>query len=253
MSKILKQLQHWTKARVSLGYTGHSIPTQEILKFNLARAQAIDAVHAKWNVDALEKKLKNAGEKVVVVNSQIQDRAEYLKRPDLGRILNDDSHNILQSISDNYDIVFIVSDGLSAIAVEKHFLPLWEHLKKLLTFKMAPIILAPFARVALSDDIGFCVKAKLAVIFIGERPGLTASDSLGIYLTYQPKPGNLDSGRNCISNIHIPDGLSYTIAAEKLMFLIQESLRRKLSGIALKDETSMQPSLTSHSRENEND
>ncbi|MDR3490836.1 MAG: ethanolamine ammonia-lyase subunit EutC [Gammaproteobacteria bacterium] len=240
MSKSLKQLQLWTKARVVLGHSGNSIRTQEILKFNYACSRARDAVHAVWNVNSTRMDLEAMGEQVIVVTSHVLSRTDYLKQPALGGRLSEESRVVLEKINKDYDVVFIVSDGLSAIAVEKHFLPLWSKIKERLlqtNLRLSPVVLAPFSRVALSDDVGFYLKAKVSVIIIGERPGLTASDSLGIYLTYGPKPGNLDCARNCISNIRTPDGLSSKLGAEKLNFLLTESLKREISGIALKEET----------------
>jgi ethanolamine ammonia-lyase small subunit len=238
MSNDLKKLQQLTQARVALTRSGNSISTQEILKFNEDCAMARDAVHAVWNINAIK---ENCHEECIQVKTVISDRNEYLKRPDLGRVLTNESREALTKIKNNYDVVFIVSDGLSATAIEKHFIPLWSHIKKLLLpyhLKIAPIILAPFSRVALSDEIGFYLNAKVSIIFIGERPGLTASDSLGIYLTYAPKPGNTDSNRNCISNIRPPDGLSYEVATKKLIYLLIESMKLKLSGIILKEKES---------------
>lgn len=240
MNKKSDSLRQWTKARVALGHTGNAIPIKEILIFNQARALARDAVHATWDINSLQATLTQQSEQSIIVHSRVASRMEYLQRPDLGRQLDEQSHAILKSQPLNTDIVFIISDGLSATAIDTHFLPLWSTLQKHISstsLNFAPLVLAPFARVALSDAIGFDLQAKLAVIFIGERPGLSASDSLGIYLTYAPKPGNTDAARNCISNIRPPDGLSYEHAAKKLLYLIQESLHRKLSGISLKEES----------------
>ncbi|CAN5267464.1 ethanolamine ammonia-lyase subunit EutC [soil metagenome] len=240
MSKKLIQLQQWTPARVALGHVGNAIPTCAILKFQQDCAEARDAVHTVWNWQATQQQLQAHGETVVVVNSCTLSRTEYLKRPDLGRILSNESSEYLQSIRKAYDVVFIISDGLSAAAVEAHALPLLDKISSKLssaTLSLAPIVLAPYARVALSDEVGFYLNARIAVMFIGERPGLSASDSMGVYLTYAPKPGNTDSARNCISNIRPPEGLSYELATEKLLYLVKESLHRKLSGIGLKEET----------------
>lgn len=238
MNKLLQQLHEWTTARVALNHAGNAIPMKEILKFNQARAEALDAVHTTWDFQKLKSDLEKQQQSVLIVNSKVTSRAEFLKRPDLGKNIDENSRKLLLSQPGNVDVVFIVSDGLSATAVQKHFLPLWHSIQteKENQFTVAPIILAPFARVALSDEIGFDLRAKVSVIIIGERPGLTAYDSLGIYLTFAPKPGNTDSMRNCISNIHSPNGLSYDLAAKKLLYLLHESIARQLSGIMLKDE-----------------
>lgn len=238
MGKIVK-FGHFTKARVVLDQKSSAISTQQILKFNVDLALAHDAVHAMWSTDALKDDLKKNSESVIQVATQITSREQYLKRPDLGRILDEKSLRHLQSMNLSCDIVFIVSDGLSASAINNHFLPLWLNIKESLSpydFRIAPLVLAPFSRVALSDEVGFYLNSKVSIILVGERPGLTAADSLGIYLTYGPKPGNSDSNRNCISNIRPPDGLSYELAAEKLLFLILESFERKISGVSLKEE-----------------
>jgi ethanolamine ammonia-lyase small subunit len=184
-----------------------------------------------------------------------------LARPDLGKILTAESCLALQELkkNHNFDIAWIVSDGLSTAAIETHFIPLWGYCKALLEdnhLRSSPLILAPFSRVAIADEIGEILKCRLAIIFIGERPGLSSVDSLGIYLTYHPKLGNQDSNRNCISNIRPPDELSYQLASLKLNYLIHESIRRGLSGVSLKEEArpllgdDPVPALLETSREN---
>ncbi len=239
MNDSLSELRRFTQARIGLKRSGHSLSTQELLEFRLAHAAARDAVHTPWNFNGTQAKLRELGEKTVLVTSQIQDRDEYLKRPDRGRCLSEASKVVLQQCRQEgkYEVVFIISDGLSALAVERHFIPLWILLKKILNevgLSYAPLILAPYSRVALSDDVGFHLNAKAAVILLGERPGLSSSDSLGVYLTYGPKPGNHDSERNCISNIRPPEGLNYESAALQLSFLLNSSLKFQLSGVPLK-------------------
>lgn len=236
MTNELNKIRAFTNARVALNHVGSAIPTQAILKFNADRASAQDAVHAVWDVDRTKNSLENSGEQVIQVASAVTSREHYLKRPDLGRLLNEESRNQLKAMNTGCDVVFIFSDGLSATAIEKHAVPFWSHFKKALSAHnliMAPLVLAPFSRVALSDEIGFYLNATVSIIIIGERPGLSAYDSLGIYLTFGPKPGNMDSARNCISNIHPPDGLSYAEGANKLLYLLLECMKHQLSGVGL--------------------
>ncbi|MEI8365635.1 MAG: ethanolamine ammonia-lyase subunit EutC [Parachlamydiaceae bacterium] len=237
------QLKEHTQARIGLHRAGHSISTPEILEFKLAHALARDAVNDIWDVVRIEKKLKALGEKPLRVETTVTARELYLRFPNFGRILSEKSQIKLEKYKKNHhvDIAVIVSDGLSARAIDHHFIPFWKILKPLLKETLSDLkialILAPFGRVALSDPIGSELGAKLSIICVGERPGLSTVDSLGIYLTYSPKQGNTDIKRNCISNIHPPEGLSYASAADKLCFLITESLRLKLSGVKLKEES----------------
>ncbi|MGI8741918.1 MAG: ethanolamine ammonia-lyase subunit EutC [Bryobacteraceae bacterium] len=222
-------LRNFTPARVALGRTGHSLPTRELLDFQLAHARARDAVHAKLDTASL------LLEGIPVV-SAAADRITYLRRPDLGRKLNEDSRQRLQAqATGDFDAVFVIADGLSALAVHRHAKPLLDAvIPRLPGWRLAPIVIAEQARVALGDEIGQLLRARLAVVLVGERPGLTSPDSLGIYLTWDPKPGRTDAERNCISNIRV-EGLSYTMAADQLIFLMTESRRRKLSGVHLKE------------------
>ncbi len=240
------QLKEHTQARIGLQRSGHSLSTNDWLDFQLAHALARDAVQEVWEVAQFEEKLIAAGEKPIHVKTAVSIREQYLKFPTLGRILTSDSRAKVSKYSQRHqtDIVFIITDGLSVPAINAHAIPFWKVLKPMLQailpdFKYT-IVLAPYGRVALSDDIGETLGAKLSVILVGERPGLTSVNSLGIYLTYHPKAGHSDAERNCISNVHPPEGLSYAIAAEKLLFLITESLRLKLSGIHLKESPSQQ-------------
>ena len=254
------QIKQWTSARVGLGRTGHSLTTQAVLDFQRAHAEARNSVLQSWDDSALIKKLKNLNYEPIVVSTQALDRETYLKFPNKGRRLSLESGAKLADLasspslanfaslatgSEAPSIAFIVSDGLSCMAIENHFINLWQELMKNSTdnfektfpkFKIH-LVIAPFGRVALSDDIGQILKAQMSVIFIGERPGLNSADSLGIYLTYDPKLGNTDANRNCISNVRPPAGLSYALAAAKLNYLMQESLKRQISGVELKEES----------------
>ena len=236
MSLSLRQL---TPARVSLGRTGNSLATSELLEFRLAQARARDAVHVRLDVPSLRAELREMGLESLVVASAARDRAEYLRRPDLGRRLDDKSRASLEALrpAERAKTAIVVADGLSAIAVLRHAAPLLELVKRELEAgaeEVGPVIIATQARVAIGDEIGEALGAELAVILIGERPGLSAPDSLGVYLTWHPKAGRTDAERNCISNIR-PEGLSYEAAAFKLLFLIREARRLRLSGVQLKE------------------
>ena len=229
------RLRDFTPARVALGRTGDSLPTRELLEFQLAHARARDAVHARLDVQSLRLEWKAIGIDSMVVHSAAPDRATHLRRPDLGRILNGESRALLTAARGEYETVFIVADGLSALAVERHAGPL---LHLLLPQIVTPVVLVEQGRVAIGDEIGEAMGAALVVMLIGERPGLSAPDSLGVYLTWQPRRGLTDADRNCISNIRA-EGLSYPAAAHKLLFLMTEARRRKLSGVALKEEAGL--------------
>jgi ethanolamine ammonia-lyase small subunit len=252
MSEIVEnpwtRLRSFTKARLALGRAGDSLPTSEVLEFSLAHAQARDAVHNALDVETLANNLTTSGFESIAVQSAVRDRAEYLRRPDLGRRLNDRSRSRLTDCHSERNaqraveepavsIVFIIADGLSAIAPERHAVPvLREITSKLESWSIAPIIIATQARVALGDEIGALLKAEMTIMLIGERPGLSSPDSLGIYLTYKPHIGCTDADRNCISNVR-PEGLSYEAAAHKLHHLMLAARRTGQSGIALKDES----------------
>jgi ethanolamine ammonia-lyase small subunit len=234
-------LRRFTRARIALGRAGHAVPTPVLLDFQLAHAQARDAVHFPWDVDAFAGQVRKLGEEALILNTPVAGRNEYLRRPDLGRILTEESRNRLRSATaGETDVALIVTNGLSSTAVDRHGIPLLQAIVngyRARHLRIAPIALVANGRVALLDDIGSAVAARVAVIIVGERPGLSAADSLGIYLTFAPQPGNTDAERNCISNIRPPEGLSYEDAAEKLMYLTDEALRRGISGVALKDES----------------
>lgn len=219
-----------TRARIGLGRAGDAMKIADVLDFQFAHAKARDAVHTKLNVEALRAALPGA----IHVHSEVEGREMYLRRPDLGRRLHPNCLDLLPR--GDYDAVFVIGDGLSATAVMQNAVPMVEAaMKRLSGFKIAPPVIATQARVALGDDIGEACGAKLCAVLIGERPGLTVSDSLGIYLTYNPKRGTKDSERNCISNIHAHGGLSYNAAADMLAWLMREALRRGLTGVGLKE------------------
>jgi len=221
-------LKQFTPARVALGRRGHSLPTAELLRFQLDHARARDAVYETLDPASL-------GLPHVLVRSAARNRATYLRRPDLGRVLDNESRTLL--VPGDSDAALVIADGLSAKAVHRHAVPLLEALLPRLEqdrWRLAPLTVALEARVALGDEIGALLGAKLVVVLIGERPGLTSPDSLGIYLTWDPRPGRTDAERNCISNVR-PEGLAYELAAHKLHFLMSQARARKLSGVDLKE------------------
>jgi ethanolamine ammonia-lyase small subunit len=230
----MRSLRDLTPARVDLGRTGHSLPTSELLDFQLAHARARDAVQLPLDVNSLVLELRQANIPCLALASQAHDRPTYLRRPDLGRRLNAASRDVLVPLKLGYDAAFIIADGLSALAVHRHAVPLLELVLSNLDWNIAPVMIVEQGRVAVGDEIGELLDVKLTVVLIGERPGLSSPDSLGIYLTWQPRPGRTDAERNCISNIRA-EGLSYEIAAHKLLFLMNESRRLKLSGVQLKE------------------
>ncbi len=226
------KLRATTRARIGLGRVGDSMPTKDVLEFQLAHAKARDAVHTKLDTAALRAAI---GGDIIEVRSAADSREIYLRRPDLGRQLHPDCEPLLKQ--GDYDAVFVIADGLSATAVSLNAVAmLTAALSRLHDFKIAPIVIATQARVAIGDDIGERLGAKICAILIGERPGLSVAESLGIYLTYNPKRGTRDSARNCISNIHSKGGLPYDVAADTLSWLMREALRRKLTGVDLKEE-----------------
>lgn len=238
-----RSLRDFTSARVDLGRAGESLPTREHLKLQWAHARAREAVHSVLDTKQLGLELKSISPKwisedLLFVRSAVPDRATYLRRPDLGRQLNDASRLLLMSKKGAFDAAFIIVDGLSALAVHRHAARMLEaafHLLAPADWNFAPIVIVEQGRVAIGDEIGYCLGARLSAVLIGERPGLSSPDSLGIYLTWNPHPGLTDADRNCISNIHA-EGLSYRAAAHKLAFLMTESRHRKLSGIQLKED-----------------
>ena len=225
-----------TRARIGLGRSGDGLPTRALLEFQAAHARARDAVHGTVDFDALAFQLDRP---TIQLHSAAPDRDIYLRRPDLGRRLDSASREKLAGLlAGPADVVFIIADGLSP-AAQIHALPLLEAcLPELSAWTLAPIILAGQARVGLGDEIGAALKASLSVMLIGERPGLSVADSLGVYLTWNPRPGLTDADRNCISNIHA-DGLTYREAGARLVWLMKEARHRKLSGVGLKDEAAL--------------
>lgn len=227
-----------TPARIGLGRVGDAAPTAELLRFGWAHASARDAIHARPDLDALEGALAAQGWQPFRVKSRAPDRATYLRRPDLGRLLDEEDARSLQASASGCDVCLVVGDGLSALAIDRHAAPLLAALKPLLppALRFGPLAIASQARVALADDIGERLGARLSVILIGERPGLSSPDSLGIYLTFDPRRGRTDAQRNCISNVRT-EGLPPAAAAARLAWLTRESLARGLSGVQLKDES----------------
>jgi len=204
---------------------------------------ARDAVHLPLDTGALDASIRALRLSTLHVHSQASDRHTYLLRPDLGRRLNEESRQHLQTIkpSTGFDFVIVVGDGLSALAIERHAVPLLSELQKIIpeSWNAGPVVIAEQARVALADEVGEILGARMIVILIGERPGLSSPDSLGIYLTYSPKIDFSDAERNCISNVR-PEGLQYAAAAQKLIWLAKEAKKLKISGVALKDESDVQ-------------
>jgi ethanolamine ammonia-lyase small subunit len=240
---IWHPLKAFTNARIALGRTGTAIPLKEVLAFKLAFAHAKDAVYSALNKTKLKEELQIFDSPIYTLQSRAINREMYLQRPDLGRLLNTDSINLLKENknANTYDVAIIIADGLSATAINKHALPVVQlliHELKRLNYSIAPITIVEQGRVAIGDETGYYLNAQMSVVLIGERPGLTSPDSMGAYLTYMPKQGLTDERRNCVSNIR-PEGLVYELAAQKILYLIQESLRLKLSGVALKDNSTI--------------
>lgn len=239
------ELRRLTPARIALGRTGTSMPTSAQLDFQYAHAQARDAVHLPFDHGSLSAQLAERGRETLLLHSAAADRHSYLQRPDLGRRLNDDSARQLRDYATAHpggmDVAIVVADGLSSLAVHRHTLPFLQRMEEQIVaegWSLSPVILVEQGRVAVADEIGELLGAKMVVILIGERPGLSSPDSLGLYFTYEPKIGLTDAARNCISNVRL-EGLSYGLAAHRLMYLMRESCRRQLSGVNLKDEAQL--------------
>lgn len=233
-------MRRHTPARVALGRAGGSLPTAEVLDFAAAHAAARDAVHSELDARSLATALAETGLPALSVESAAFDRLTYLQRPDRGRRLSDAGRTILAGAAakDGCDVAMIVGDGLSALAAERHAAGLVATLIPALRrhgLHVGPLCVVRQARVAIEDEIGSLLGARLALILLGERPGLGAADSLGAYLVHDPRPGRTDAERNCVSNIR-PDGLPIPAAVDTLVYLITESLRRRISGVGLKDE-----------------
>ena len=250
----LLQLRRLTPARIALGRTGTSLPTDAQLEFQYAHAQARDAVHLAFDHAGLRAQLADSGRNTLLLHSAAQNRDIYLQRPDLGRRLSDESAQTLRDhVAANpgsVDLAIVIADGLSALAVHRHAVPFLARIHEQIAadgWSVAPVVLVEQGRVAVADEIGERLGAKMVVILIGERPGLSSPDSLGLYFTYAPKVGLTDAHRNCISNVRL-EGLSYGMAAHRLLYLMREACRRKLSGVNLKDEAQV-PTLASDAGE----
>lgn len=246
-------LRRFTDARIALGRAGISLPTAPQLEFQLAHAKARDAVHQALNQSALIERLSASpdcggiGLQCIPLQSAAPNRQVYLQRPDLGRKLALESRQDLATFiagqsqgNCGHDLAFVVADGLSSLAIERNTVDFLRCILSRLpldAWSVAPVAVVTQARVAIGDEIGELLQAKCVVVLIGERPGLSSPDSMGLYMTWNPHVGLTDASRNCISNVR-PAGLSYDEAAYKLHFLLSESRRRQLSGVQLKDETS---------------
>ena len=245
-------LRQLTAARIGLARSGASLATGPLLEFRLAHARARDAVHAPLDEERLRADLAPLGLPVLTVASAVRDRPQYLMRPGLGRQLAPDAEAVLTAYAgDGHDIALVITDGLSARAVERHAVPLLNALLPQLQadgWRVAPLTLVRQGRVAIGDAVAQMLRARLVVILIGERPGLSAPDSMGAYLTWQPGPHTTDANRNCISNIR-PEGIDPASAALKVLHLMRAMRAREMSGVALKDETERLLIGTSESRD----
>ena len=249
-SDLWAQLRRFTPARIGLGRVGASLPTHALLDFELAHARARDAVHTPFDTIDLTHKLEANGFRgPQIASSQARNRMEYLLRPDLGRALDAASRASLQTLgSKPATLAVVIADGLSALAPTQHAIPCLHEMRAGLRndWENVTVIVANQARVALGDEIGEILHAEAVVVLIGERPGLSSPDSLGVYLTWAPRTGRTDADRNCISNVR-PEGLSYGEAARKLLYLLSEARRLQRSGIALKDDSESNEQLTDSS------
>jgi ethanolamine ammonia-lyase small subunit len=251
-------LRRFTDARIALGRAGHSQPTHAHLAFQLAHAQARDAVHLPFDAQGTAASLQALGLPILLLHSAAADRATYLQRPDLGRRLDARSCQALadwqaQAAPDlHHDLAFVVADGLSALAVHQNAVALITSTLALLqadpaqAWSVAPVAVVELGRVAVGDEAGHGLRANVVVVLIGERPGLSSPDSLGIYITWAPQVGLTDASRNCISNVR-PAGLSIPAAAAKLHQLLTQSRLRQLTGVALKDDADDQAAAMQHS------
>lgn len=240
-------LKQFTDARIALGHAGVSLPTKPLLEFQLAHAQARDAVHTAMDSQRIAAHFHSYNSHIVC--SAANNRSTYLQRPDLGRVLNDESRQRLQSPANSAhtasDLTIVIADGLSATAMNRNAIPFTDALlnqlqNELPQINIGAVIIAEQARVALGDDIASLLNSRAVVVLIGERPGLSSPDSLGIYFTQNPQPGLTDERRNCISNVR-EAGLSYDDAARRLLYLLNEGQRLGTSGVSLKDRSDDQP------------
>jgi ethanolamine ammonia-lyase small subunit len=235
----LAALRASTRARVALGRAGDALPTSELLELRAAHAAARDAVHAPLDADAVAADVEALGLDVVRVTSAAAGRAEYLKRPDLGRRL---AAGTVPEPGE-YDVVVVLADGLSPLAVQNHGAPMLAAiLERLDDWRVAPVVVATEARVALGDEVASAIGARSVVVLVGERPGMSSTDSLGIYFTFDARRGRKDSERNCLSNIRPPHGTGYEAAATTLAMLMAEAGRLGLSGVALKADPALEAS-----------
>jgi ethanolamine ammonia-lyase small subunit len=246
-------LRQFTAARIALGRAGVSQPTGAQLAFQLAHAQARDAVHRALDAGALAAALATLPglAPALVLHSAAPDRATYLQRPDLGRQLDGPSREAVVAHALPCDLALVIADGLSALAIEENVVPFLAVLLARLQqeqWAIAPPAIVLQGRVAVGDEVAQLLQARAVVVLVGERPGLSSPDSMGLYMTWQPRVGLLDASRNCISNVR-PAGMAYADAAHTLHYLLSEARRRGLSGIALKDDTDAAPSLPGTARQ----
>lgn len=232
---LWRDLRRFTPARVALGRVGNGMPTRAHLAFQAAHAAARDAVHAELDATALAADLAAHGLPSVVVRSACPDRRTYLLRPDLGRALHPEDRAALAAAPRPGGFALVVCDGLSAVAVQRHAAALLERVARALD-PSPLVVIAHQGRVALGDDVAAALQADAVAVLIGERPGLSSPDSLGVYLTWAPRPGRTDAERNCLSNIRA-EGMSVDEGARRLLWLAGEMRRRRVSGVELKDET----------------
>ena len=236
---VWADLRRLTAARIGLRRTGASLATGPLLDFKLAHARARDAVHEPLDETRLIADIASLGAPVLQAASAAEDRQRYLMRPDLGRRLAPDAEAALAPHAARHDVVFVVTDGLSARAVQTHARPTLAGVLPALRaegLSVAPLVVVRHGRVAIGDAIAALLCADCVAVLIGERPGLTAPDSMGAYLTWQPQPHTTDADRNCISNIR-PDGIGYADAARKLVHMLRAMRARRVSGVQLKDDS----------------
>jgi ethanolamine ammonia-lyase small subunit len=244
-------LRAFTQARIGQGSVGSAQRTESLIDFQVAHAEARDAVWKEWDCESFRRQVEQQFGSAIQVESKAGTRTLYLKRPDWGRSLSDESLEALKtSEAQGFDIALILSNGLSTTAVETHALPFLRVLRESLKgcgLSTSPIVLVRNGRVALSDEIGIALKSRVSLILIGERPGLSSADSLGAYLTIAPAHSNTDAERNCLSNIREPDGLDYRTAADKICYLTLKGLREGIGGVSLKDDSPDDPALLGQS------
>jgi ethanolamine ammonia-lyase small subunit len=236
------RLRAFTPARIGLERAGPSLSTKEIVLLAAAEAEARDAVWAPWDVAGAALALAAVGIEAVMTRSAARVRAEYLRRPDLGRVLAPGEAERLAAAAHGEEAALLLTNGLSSTAVERHGVAMISALRERLLaagISISPVVLAGEGRVALGDAVGDAMGVRLVIVVIGERPGLSAADGLGLYLTFNPRPGTTDERRNCVSNVR-PGGLPLAAAAAKASWLAAEALRRGLSGVSLKDESPVQ-------------